>query len=193
MKNYHEDNARWGQLLATARRDAGYTQEEAAKLMSAGTRTIQNWEYGISSPNVPQSIDYLNNSLKVNARKYFHLYLNPNYSGYDNITLEELELRQHLARIVMYSMQIKDVEEMIYLYEGEHGSDPHAVMQLMTANIESPMESRFRNALSVVLNYEYEKQKGNVADKAPQVDIDALVNATEAGKRAALDNRKSYV
>lgn len=121
MKDFHIENEKLGSILRTARLDAGFTQKEAADAMQTGIRTIQNWEYGTCTPTLPIVLEYLDNVLKVNSRKYFHLYLDPDYSMYDNISIDELDLRQRLALKCMYSLSHQQAESILNMIDSfEH-------------------------------------------------------------------------
>jgi transcriptional regulator with XRE-family HTH domain len=41
--------------LAAARKNANFTQEQAAKELNVAVSTIKNWEKGITTPKVPQA------------------------------------------------------------------------------------------------------------------------------------------
>lgn len=43
--------------IRAARVNAGYSQEEAAKKLNVGVKTIQNWEAGATSPRADKMAD----------------------------------------------------------------------------------------------------------------------------------------
>ena len=46
--------------IKAARVNAGYSQEEAAKKLNVGVKTIQNWESGATSPRADKMPDICN-------------------------------------------------------------------------------------------------------------------------------------
>ena len=46
--------------IKAARVNAGYSQEEAAKKLNVGVKTIQNWESGATSPRADKMADICN-------------------------------------------------------------------------------------------------------------------------------------
>lgn len=192
MIDYYKKRQEVGLLLAQMREDAGLSQEEAASRLTIHRTTLMRWENGTSSPDVVQLVYYIEYVLGKSLRQFMHSYLSKQNAPGTLINMEELDVRKELCEISMYEMPIMDVRDTVYLWHGNHGSDPHAVTQLLTANIESPMPSRVVNATAVLTNYEMAMYQNRIPEDAPTVDFDALVSATQAGKTAAIENKSSY-
>lgn len=189
MSDYISERQKMGILLAQMREEAGMSQEEASSRVNVHRTTLMRWENGTSSPDVIQLIYYIERVLNKSLRQFMHSFKSRERVL---ISIDDLDARKELCEAVMYEMPILDVKELNYLWHGKHGSDPHAVTQLLTANIESPMQSRVLNATAVVTNYELAMHQGKVPEGAPAVDFESLLSATQAGKTAAIENKTAY-
>lgn len=192
MIDYIRERQELGVLLAQIREEAGLSQEEAATKLNVHRTTIMRWENGTSSPDMVQVVYYIEKVLHKSLRQLIYSYMHKQTSTKTLISMNEVNARKDLCKIVMCEMPFIDVNVLTYLWHGKHGSDPHAVTQLLAANIESPMSSRVINATAVLTNYEMALRGQRIPEDAPGVDFDALLSATQAGKTAAIENKGSY-
>lgn len=187
-------NERCGILMAMARNKSGKTKIAVAKELGVDSKTIYNWETGYRCPTFTQIMDYFN-AIGISPNPYLYMYAHPslikNVDDYKKNTSNE---RQQLMQIVINDLTDLEVLELLFLCKGEHGSSRYATLQEMTANLHTSMESRYRIADSVLMNFELDEFKGDLVCKdSVMPDMESLESATNLGKKAIKENRTTYV
>lgn len=148
------------QMHATARTKAGKSQEYMAAEMNVSKKTVQNWEKGISSPTFFQSLEWFR-ILNINP---FPLYLELVYpkklKGLKSSDSEEKTNEAFDALVETLPLSAK--QALLYLFFGEHGSNPNAVIQLLLAHLHTPRQTRVVQSLLTAHMYEIEQERGNL-------------------------------
>lgn len=174
------------EALRIARNDAGISQEAMAFELGITRRTVLNWERGISEPTVGQTISWF----KLTGKNPIPYLLQITYPDMDKISPRDDD-----ARILAALMQLindlpaEGVRQLMYLFFGNHGSSPRAVLQMITAHLQTPMKDRIAHGQLIATNYEIAKRTGSLArPNHIQPDLDTL-NAAIADAKSAVEKK----
>ncbi len=166
--------------LRLTRNNSGKSQEYMAFEIGVTRRTIQNWEAGISEPSIGQAINWF----KLVDKNPIPFLLQTTYPDMDKISPDDND-----AKILAALMQLindlpaEGIRQLMYLFFGNHGSSPRAVLQMVTAHLQTPMKDRISHGQLIATDYELAKLSGTLAQpKHIQPDIDCLNAAIEEAK-----------
>lgn len=176
--------------LRIARNESGKSQEYMAYELGVTRRTILNWENGISEPSTSQTINWF----KLCNKNPIPYLLQCAYPDMDKISPKDND-----AKILAALMQLINdlpadgVRQLMYLFFGNHGSSPRAVMQMITAHLQTPMKDRIAHGQLVATNYEIAKRTGSLARPDNiQPNLDYLNAAIATAKNAVEQQVKEY-
>lgn len=178
------------EILRQSRYMSGKSQEYMAFELGVARKTVQNWERGASEPTVDQAIEWFR-ALNMSPVPYLYQYVYPNI---DNLCSEESDtkLRDTLIKIIK-ELPSEEMRQLLYLFYGDHGSSPRAVMNMVTAHLQTPMQSRVAQGSVILKNYEMAQKKGQLTSKQHiQPNVDLLKQAIAAGEDAAVKNIEAY-
>lgn len=178
-------------ILRTTRYEAGRSQESMALDLGVARRTIQNWESGVSEPSLRQTIEWFQ-ALDKSPIPFLLQHVFPmmdNISSKDDMT----KIRKAL-NLVLNSLPDESLRQVLYVLYGDHGSSPRAVLNMVTAHLQTPMKDRLLQAEIIYKNYELAKKKGTLARPDHiQPDVEFLKSAIAAGEKAYLTDNKEYM
>lgn len=176
--------------LRYTRNESKRSQEYMASELGVTRRTILNWESGVSEPSIGQTIAWFK---LVNKNPLPYL-LQCTYPDMDKISHNDDD-----SRILASLMQIindlpaEGVRQLMYLFFGDHGSSPRAVLQMITAHLQTPMKDRIAHGQLVATNYELAARTGTLARPDHIMpDLDYLNAAIATAKNAVEKNAKEY-
>lgn len=179
------------EVLRRTRNESGKSQESMAFELQVARKTIQNWESGTSEPSVSQFIEWF----KVVGKNPLPFLLQNVYPEMDKIDInnDDAKLRKALIGIIE-QLPAEGMRQLMFLFYANHGSDPRAVMNLVTAHLQTPMKDRVTQAEVVCKNYEMAKKKGTVVQPDYiQPDIECVRNAINKGEEAFVNGFNEYV
>ena len=178
------------EALRKTRNESGKSQEYMAFELGVTRRTILNWENGVSEPSASQAIIWFK---LVNKNPIPYL-LQVTYPDMDKISHKDDD-----AKILTSLMQIindlpaEGVRQLMYLLFGNHGSSPRAVLQMITAHLQTPMKDRISHGQLIATDYEIAKRTDKLANPDNiQPDFDYLNAAIATAKIAVENNAKEY-
>lgn len=174
-----------GNLMAGARVNAKKSQEYVALEIGVARKTIQNWENDVSSPSIDQAIMYFK-SLGLSPVPYLFKYVFPDIKD-ENDEINRIRLIE-----MINSLPSEGVAQLLNLLNGEHGSSPRAVLNLVSAHLETPMKDRIANASLIVKNYELALKKKDVLNIV-YVNKNLIDEALSKAEDAYEDDMKSYI
>lgn len=187
METRGERARRMGQLLAKARYDAGFTQQNMSLEMGIAMKTIHNWESGASSPTLFQTMEWFR-TLGLNPTPYFLRYIHP------ELYAKEVGNVDEKLNVAISQLSDSEKEQVLYILSGNHGSSIHALIQLTLAHIQTSLRSRCASAAIVLQSYQFEQRLGMlVAPDEPQPNIEVLRKAIQDGTESVYRNERSYV
>ena len=178
------------EALRTTRNASGKSQEYMAYELGVTRRTILNWETGVSEPSMSQAINWF----KLVDKNPIPFLLQTTYPNMDKISHKDSD-----AKILAALMQLindlptEGVRQLMYLLFGSHGSSPRAVLQMITAHLQTPMKDRIAHGQLVATNYELAKRTNTLAQPNHiQPDLDCLNAAIESAKSAVEKRANEY-
>lgn len=178
-------------MHAMVRDKAGKSQEYMAAELCVSKKTIQNWEKGVSSPSFFQSLEWFR-VLNVNPFPYYLMIIFPDELFEIKGNSEDDKIEEAFDALTK-TFSINTKRALLYMFYGNHGSSPNAIMQLILAHLHLPMKDRVAPATIVFSMYEMEKELGNlICIDNIQPDMDVLNNAIHKGKCSAMKNEKTY-
>lgn len=172
---------------AEARYKAGKSQEYMAMELGVSRKTVQNWEKGISSPTFFQSIEWFR-ILQINPMPLFmELVLHMDKS---DISLENID-KTLIDILDQFTVETK--LSLLFLFLGDHGSSPSAVLQMVLAHLHSPLKARVIQAQTIAQTYSMEKDCGNIICPDEILpNMERLWKAIENGRKSAVHNLERY-
>ena len=186
-----ERNKRFAKIWSLSRSDAGKTQEYMASGLGVSKKTIQNWEKGVSAPDLYEGSEWFR-VLGSNPMPYYLAFLYPWL--FDGITPEDddQDIEQTLLFLVK-NMTAVEKREMLYLMAGRHGSPWYSMLQMFTAHCHCSLRSRVTAARTILENYEMDKACGAmVCPDNVQPDMKMLHHAVEEGKQSVFNQLSGY-
>ena len=182
---------RFTKIWIESRTDANKTQAYMAEGLGVSKKTIQNWENGVSSPDLFSGSEWFR-LLGLNPLPYYLAYLFPEL--FDGIAPndEDNTIEEALMLLIQNSTPVEK-RELLYLMAGHHGSSWYSLLQMFTAHCHTSLKSRVSAARLILENYEMDKQTGKlVCPDNIQPDLKILESAIEEGKQAVLKSCTGY-
>ena len=183
--------SRFSKIWWKSRADADKSQEFMALGLGVSKKTVQNWEKGISAPDLFQGSEWFR-ILGLNPLPYYLAYLYPDLFGDISPDKSDEELALALHHLIDQATPIEK-RQLLFLMAGKHGSSWYALLQMFTAHCHTSMQCRVGTARIVLDNYEMQQETGElVCTDNVLPDLDVLRNAIESGKSAAQQKRPGY-
>lgn len=174
-----------------SRYDAGVSQEYLANHIGVSRKTIQNWENGVSAPDFNQSSKWFE-ALGINPLPYFLGYIYPENMGNISAKVSDERIGKALKELID-DLPIEGKRQLLYLFYGDHGSSPRAVLNLITAHLHLPMRERIAQADIIVDSYEMDDATGNLVGKEHiKPDIQLVKKAISKAKDAVMAGNVGY-
>lgn len=178
------------EFLRITRNESGKSQEYMALELGVTRRTILNWENGISEPSVGQTILWFK---LVNKNPIPYL-LQYTYPEMDKISPQDTDARilSSLVQLI-YDLPAEGVRQLMYLFFGNHGSSPRAILQMITAHLQTPMKDRISHGQLIATNYEIAKRTNALTQPTHiQPNLEYLNAAIDTAKNAVEKKAKEY-
>lgn len=148
------------EALRITRNDSGKSQEYMAFELGVARRTILNWESGVSEPSVAQAINWF----KLTGKNPIPFLLQNVYPEMDKISHKDEDSRILSSLIQLINdLPAEGVRQLMYLFFGNHGSSPRAVLQMVTAHLQTPMKDRIAHGQLIATNYEIAQRTGTIS------------------------------
>lgn len=178
------------EALRTTRNVSGKSQEYMAFELGITRRTVQNWENGVSEPSIGQTIKWF----QLTDKNPIPFLLQHTYPDMDKISHkdDDEKILSSLIQIIN-DLPAESIRQLMYLFFGNHGSSPRAVLQMITAHLQTPMKDRITHGQLIATNYEIAKLTGSLNNPDfIQPDYDYLEAAINTAKAAVAKNAKEY-
>lgn len=186
-----ERKKRFARIWSSSRAEAGKTQEFLANGLGVSKKTVQNWENGITSPDLFMGSEWFR-LLGINPLPYYLSYLFPDL--FEDISPEKDDevIEQVLTALIKKSTAVEK-RELLFLMAGDHGSPWYSLLQMFTAHCHTSMQARVNAARSILDNYEMEAAAGQLVCRSNILpDIGMLKNAVEEGKKSVIAGNSGY-
>lgn len=186
-----EEKKRLAEMHMKARYDAGKSQEYVALEMGVSKKTVANWEKGVSTPDIFDSINWFR-VLGLNPMPYYLNFMFPTLFEVVNSASKDEDVEILFEQLVE-NLTINNKRALLYLFYGNHGSSPNAVVQLILAHLHTPIKDRVLHAEVIAREFEMEKELGNIICKDNIMpDMDVLNSAIQNGRSSALSGEFGY-
>lgn len=186
-----EREQRFARIWSDSRADAKKTQEFVANGLGVSKKTVQNWENGVTAPDLFVACEWFR-ILGLNPFPYLLSYIFPEL--YDNIPEYEADDQIEQALILMLKNSDRlEKRQLLYLMAGQHGSPWYSLLQMFTAHCHTSMKARVSVARSIVDNYEMEHATGDlVCTDSIKPDLQMLRKSIEEAKRSVMNGTNGY-
>ncbi len=176
-----------GNILKQLRTDSNLTQAEMAAKFFLEAKTYARYERGETSPTLPAFIEMLDGA-DAPVLPVIKKYLYPEqYSG------SSQDLRQRLSDHILRYASDREIEQMLYIMDGHHGSPREAQIQLFTAFDHLPMADRLIAAKTIYQLWELEAARGSIINEdSAMPDMELLHAALVSATRAVIEGRTNY-
>lgn len=182
---------RFSRIWCKSRADAGKSQEYMAMGLGVSKKTIQNWEKGVSSPNLFQSAEWFE-LLGLNPLTYYLAFIYPWLFDTLSTESDDQNIEEILVTLIKDSTP-KEKRELLYLMIGDHGSSWYSLLQMFTAHCHTTMKSRVAASRIILENFEMEKELGLLVCKENVMpDMQMLKYSISQGKNAVENNNYGY-
>lgn len=181
----------FAEMHARVRTNGHKSQDYMAMELGVSKKTIQNWEKGISSPTFFQSLEWFR-ILKVNPIPYYIQCVFP-YRNVRGKKTDPDEVIEERFEMLSEQFSINTKRALVYLFLGEHGSSPTAVVQFILEYLHMPMKERALIAKMTSEAYAINKEMGNIVCPDNILPItDLLDRSIEAAKASVIQKCESY-
>lgn len=168
------------EALRSTRNESGKSQEYMALELGVTRRTIVNWENGTSEPSVSQAMNWFT----LTGKNPIPYLLQKAYPNMDKISPldDDAKILTALMQLIN-DLPAEGVRQLMYLFFGNHGSSPRAVLQMVNAHLQTPMKDRIAQGQLIATNYEIAKRTGTLAKPDHiQPDLEYLNAAIASAK-----------
>ena len=177
--------------LEMARTKAGLSQEKLAKRLGISKPTVASRERGTSPVTLADIINWCV-ACSIPARRCMDACIYPGLLDYLQEDISTAEKRQILHAAVD-EMSNYEVDGWLYLYYGDHGSDPMGVLTEVLANLHTPLRDRVSIVNAIIGHYEMtQSTKTDPDPNGIQPVMDVVRQARDCGQKAALQGVDAY-
>ena len=182
---------RTAKVLEIARMRSGLSQQKLAARMGVNRGTVANWEQGLAAISLPMTMRWFT-CCGVSVARYMDACIHPGLLEHLEDDLSDLEKRRILIDAMMECSSY-EIDALLYIRYGDHGSDHIGVLTEILANLHTPLKDRVAVCRMVSGSYEIVQATGTDPDPngtAPKMEI--LYQAQDAGTEAAMKSNDSY-
>jgi transcriptional regulator with XRE-family HTH domain len=182
---------RFARIWTLSRSNAGKSQEFMANGLGVSKKTIQNWEKGVSSPDLFSGSEWFR-VLGINPLPYYLAFLYPEL--FDGIAPESNDqVIEEAIELLVRNSTAQEKRQLLYLMAGRHGSSWYSLLQLFCAHCHTSMRSRVNAARMIADNYDMDEETGAlVCPGNIRPDMDMLRHSIEDGKNAVMTGAQGY-
>nr|DAE34320.1 MAG TPA: helix-turn-helix domain protein [Caudoviricetes sp.] len=182
---------RTAKALEMARTRSGLSQQKLSARMGVNRGTIANWEQGLAAISLPMAMRWFT-CCGVSAARYMDACIHPGLLEHLEDDLTGIEKRQILLDAVKECSSY-EVDALLYIRFGNHGSDYIGVLTEILANLHTPLKDRV--AVCHMVSGNCEMAQATKTDPDPngtQPKMEVLYQAQDAGTEAAMKSNNSY-
>lgn len=191
MEKRIETVERFSKIWWKSRADGKKSQEYMALSIGVSKKTIQNWEKGISSPNLFQSTEWFK-ALGLNPVSYYLEFLYPDMAKQKKDPKTSKGLDDLLCNFIK-AMDDNQKENLIYILLGGHGGSYRGVLELMCAYCHLPLNERLTVACVIKELFDMHSQTDTLLCKDEKLPLlDMLEKAIESAKESVVDKKDGY-
>lgn len=182
---------RVAETLEKARAEAGISQATLAKRMGVSRQSVIKWEQGVNAISFPMMMKWFV-GCGVSLERYLDSCIHPGL-------LERLEdgptdkEKRRMLHEAIEECSAYEVDALLYIRYGAHGSDHIAVLSEMLANLHCPLDYRASHCITIINDCKMAKARGSDPDpNGFQPEMDILCQACDCGVAAAKNTEDVY-
>ena len=159
--------------------------------MGVNRGTVANWEQGLAAISLPMAMRWFT-CCGASVARYMDACIHPGLLEHLEDDLSDMEKRRILIDAMMECSSY-EIDALLYIRYGDHGSDHIGVLTEILANLHTPLKDRVAVCRMVSGSYEMAQATGTDPDPngtAPKMEI--LYQAQDAGTEAAMKSNDSY-
>ena len=177
-------------MLIESRTTANKSQDELSDTLCVSKRTVQNWESGISCPDI---IDF--------CRWFEYLQEEPISYILDLLLPAEKHRQDEAQRINLINairklaidLDTPELEQLYFIAGETHGSSFKSLLHLFSAHCHTSMKSRVSTARLISQNFELDKALNELVTPDVAIpDFSMLVASITGGESAVANHQKNY-
>lgn len=178
-------------MLRDSRTNAGISRESMAKALQVSAKTVQNWEEGLSYPNVKHLVNWFQTA---DIPLYpFMLKLNNPELMKVNANSSDEEIKQAFINVID-QMDIKQMRQHFFEMFGETGTAPEGMGEVKTAYLHLPMHTKVGIAEIIATQFEISMARDElVKPDSIMPDLDKLHDYINKAKKAVIEGKETYL
>ena len=177
-------------ILMQSRYKSGKSQEYVASRLGVSTKTIQNWENCKSMPDVAQLYDWFN-AIQIPPQPYILSIL---YPDIDSSKFESCDKVDKSFIEMIKDLPAHERQKLLFILEGTHGSSPSSIIDMMVANLQTPLRDRMGVCQTIISNYEIAESLDMLTDKnAVRPSVFNLKETLKKAITAVIKKQNSYI
>lgn len=180
------------ELLGKSRTEKNRSQKYMAKALGKSIGTIQNWEYGLSTPTVLEFVEWFE-VLGIHPLRYVLNMLHPDV--YENLgsDADYNEIYVALDKYVREMATSREIRQIAFGVFGQTGSSWHSQMNMVCALNHLPIMDRINIAESILNLYEIRKSRNELrCTDHIMPDTEELKLAITLCKEATIQGKDDY-
>lgn len=187
----NEFGYRVAEALRLARSHAGLSQRKLAERMHISREVAAKWEQCYSEPSLADVMRWLT-CCGVSAERFMDACIHPGLLAHLEDDESDADKRQLLHEAIDEATSY-EVDALLYIRYGDHGSDHVGVLTEILANLHCPLDNRVSHCGTIISDYEVAHARGTDPDPAGlQPKMSILKQAHSSGKAAAIADQQAY-
>lgn len=182
---------RFARMWWQSRAEGKKSQEYMALALGVSKKTIQNWEKGMSAPDLFQGAEWFR-ILGLNPLRYFSEFLYPDMTG-DSDSEKDATLAAEALHSIIDGLSGEEQRDLLYMLTGSHGSTRRGVLEMMTAYCHISLAARVGVARQVMEQYEMASANDAlVCPEEKQPVLSVLEESINTAKQAVCEGKTHY-
>lgn len=161
---------------------------DMAAEMDITRRTVQHWENGESEPTVSQLMAWIRTAGE-NPVPYLIALAYPDRDIIDGLDDEGIAKGYET---ISRNLSARDKKSLYYIFGGDHGSDPHCVIQLILTHLHTPLWDRVGSAQHIMADYELNKAIGRIPETGFNPDLAMINEAIKQAIKSTMEGKNDY-
>lgn len=191
METRAQTAERFSKIWWKSRYDGKKSQEYMALSIGVSKKTIQNWEKGISSPDLFQSTEWFK-ALGLNPITYYLEFLFPEITKQLKDSDGSKELDDLLCNFIK-AMDDNQKANLVYILMGAHGGSYRGILELFCAYCHLPLNDRLVIASVIKESYKMHESTDTLLCKDKKLPLmDILEQAIASSKSSVSDGKNGY-
>lgn len=168
----------------------GYYDIAAGATLSgsaAGTITLTAYQDGVAIPGMTAS-----QTIKAAGENPVPYLIALAYPDRDIIDGLDDEGIAKGYETISRNLSARDKKSLYYIFGGDHGSDPHCVIQLILTHLHTPLWDRVGSAQHIMADYQLNKAIGRIPETGFNPDLAMINEAIKQAIKSTMEGKNDY-